>query len=143
QETTDISNEVTLKWKLNTEQECAFRIFGAHASSPQKEPLKMYLGGMGGTGKSNIFKAILDFFCLRNEEYQYLVLGPTGSTAALLNGSTYHSVFRIPRDSKSKNRDDIDGFPRDAAAINGRLRGVEYILIDEVSMMSCTDLHVL
>lgn len=116
--------------EFNTEQERAFKIFAEHASGPQSKPLKMYMGGMGGSGKSAVLTAIIEFFVARKEEYRFLVLGPTGSVAALLNGSTYHSVFRIPREGKSKNRDDMDGIPNDAAsiaAINERLQGVEYI----------------
>jgi hypothetical protein len=74
------------------------------------------------------------------------VLGPTGTVAALLNGSTYHSVFRIPRDTKSKNQDDVDGLHVDAsslAAVNERLQGVDYIFLDEISMVSCNDLQQL
>jgi hypothetical protein len=41
-------------------------------------------------------------------EYRYIVLGRAGSSAALLNGSTYHSVFKIPRETKSKNQDDVE-----------------------------------
>ncbi|KAJ7674362.1 hypothetical protein B0H17DRAFT_946525 [Mycena rosella] len=129
---------------LNQEQERAFRIVAEHASNPQPTPLKMYMGGMGGSGKSAIFNAIIEFFVARKEEYRFMVLEPTGSTAALLNGSTYHSVFRIPRERKSRNRDDLDGIPNDGtsiAAINERLQGVEYILLDELSMVSCEDLH--
>jgi hypothetical protein len=140
----DICNR--LGKKFNKEQERAFRIVAAHASNPQSSPLKMYMGGMGGSGKSAVFNAIVEFFTARKEEYRFLVLGPTGSTAALLNGSTYHSVFRIPREGKSKNRDDVDGISNDTtsiAAINERLQGVEYILLDELSMVSCEDLQLL
>jgi putative protein kinase ArgK-like GTPase of G3E family len=95
---------------LNKEQERAFRIVAEHASSPaeNKRPLKMYLGGMGGSGKSAVFRAIIEFFKRRKEECRYIVLGPTGSSAALLNGSTYHFVFKIPRETKSKNQDDVE-----------------------------------
>ncbi|KAJ7801806.1 hypothetical protein B0H14DRAFT_2386111 [Mycena olivaceomarginata] len=88
-----IKNDISVRWKLNVEQARAFRIVADHASHRQRQPLRMYLGGMGGTGKSAVFKAIIQFFKERKEEYRFLVLGPTGSTAALLNGSTYHSVF--------------------------------------------------
>ncbi|KAJ7131534.1 hypothetical protein C8R43DRAFT_832797, partial [Mycena crocata] len=130
-------------WSLNTEQKRAFVIVADHSVSHQGTPLRMYLGGMGGTGKSVVLKAIIDFFTRRKEAYRFLVLGPTGSTAALLNGSTYHSVFRIARESKSKNRDDIDGVPNESAslaAVNERLQGVDYIFLDEISMVSCNDL---
>ncbi|KAJ7153847.1 hypothetical protein C8R46DRAFT_912346, partial [Mycena filopes] len=91
----DIVSSVLMSFDLNAEQTRAFKIVTEHASSPQPLPLRMYLGGMGGTGKSQVLKAIISFFDKRGESYRYMVLGPTGSTAALLNGSTYHSVFKI------------------------------------------------
>ena len=33
-----------------------------HASSKNQEQLKMYIGGMGGTGKSQVIKALVKFF---------------------------------------------------------------------------------
>ena len=41
-------------FQLNADQERAFCIVANHASEPQTDPLKMYLGGMGGTGKSRV-----------------------------------------------------------------------------------------
>jgi hypothetical protein len=98
-----------------------------------------------GTGKSQVLKAIIEFFKRRNEEYRYLVLDPTGSTAALRNGSTYHSVFQIPRDSKRKNHNDIEGIRNEGtalAAVN-EIQGVDYVFLDEISMVSCNDLQLL
>ncbi|KAJ7155808.1 hypothetical protein C8R46DRAFT_1295852, partial [Mycena filopes] len=135
-----------MDFKLNQEQTRAFRIVTDHASGPQTMPLRMYLGGMGGTGKSQVLKAIIAFFTRRKEDYRYIVLGPTGSTAALLNGSTYHSVFKIPRESKSKNRDDVEGIRNEGtslASVNERLQGVDYVFLDEISMVSCNDLQLL
>jgi hypothetical protein len=141
-----IKNDISVRSKLNVEQARAFRIVTDHASHRQRQPLRMYLGGMGGTGKSAVFKAIIQFFKERKEEYRFLVLGPTGSTAALLNGSTYHSVFRIPRDATGRNQDDVDGIRNESnslAAVNERLQGVDYILLDEISMVSCNDLQAI
>ena len=42
------------KFRLNLEQERAFRIVANHSSSSASEQLKMYLGGMAGTGKSQV-----------------------------------------------------------------------------------------
>ncbi len=142
----DIISSIIMSFNLNTEQTRAFKIVVEHASNAQVSPLRMYLGGMGGTGKSQVLHAIIAFFKKRNEDYRYLVLGPTGSTAALLNGSTYHSVFRIPRESKSKNQDDISGIKNEAAAlaaVNERLQGVDYVFLDEISMVSCNDFQTL
>ena len=80
-----------------------------------------------------------------------MVLGPTGSTTALVNRSTYHSVFKVPRETKSKNKDDISGkyslsIPNEAAvmaAINERIQGIKYIFLDEISMVFCNDLQTL
>jgi hypothetical protein len=142
----DLKSAVIDKFKLNTEQMRAFTILADHASSPQKVPLRMYMGGMGGTGKSQVINAMIEFFNCRNESYRFIVLGPTGSVAALLNGSTYHSVFKVPRDTKSKNQDDMDGVKNESvslAAVNERLQGVDYVFLDEISMVSCTDLQLI
>ncbi|KAF9460479.1 hypothetical protein BDZ94DRAFT_1377103 [Collybia nuda] len=86
--------DTTIKdYALNTEQERAFRIVANHAVSPKVEQLKMYLGGMGGTGKSRVIQALTYFFKGRNESHRFVTLGPTGTSAALLNGSTYHSFL--------------------------------------------------
>ncbi|KAF8577701.1 hypothetical protein K439DRAFT_1621906 [Ramaria rubella] len=47
---------------LNTDQERAFRIVANHAVQHSGEQLKMYLGGMAGTGKSQVIKALAQFF---------------------------------------------------------------------------------
>lgn len=58
-----------VQFGLNTEQERAFKIIANHASSPSPEQLKMYLGGMGGTGKSQVIKALIRLFEARNETH--------------------------------------------------------------------------
>ena len=58
----NILNEVILNFKLNLEQERAFCIVANHATIDNPTQLKMYLGGMGGTGKSQVLKALIEFF---------------------------------------------------------------------------------
>src|SRR5882762_4596082 len=60
---------VVMKFDLNSEQERAFRIVANHAATPGAEQLIMYVGGMGGTGKSQVIKALMDFFKSRNESH--------------------------------------------------------------------------
>ena len=62
------------------------------------DQLKMYLGGKGGTGKSQVIKALTDFFEMNNEKHRIILLAPTGPAAALLSGSTYHSALGIKSD---------------------------------------------
>jgi hypothetical protein len=122
---------VVLEFCLNTEQERAFRIVANHVCQKKSEQLKMYIGGMGGTGKSQVLKALIRFFELRNESHRFVVVAPTGSAAALLRGSTYHSMFGV---------NDREDSGRDLPKLRARLLGVEYVFFDEVSMLSCRDL---
>jgi tRNA G37 N-methylase TrmD len=80
-------DSVIKKFDLNLEQERAFRIVANHATIDNLTQLKMYLGGMGRTGKSQVLKALMEFFKERNESHRIIILAPTGSAAALLNGS--------------------------------------------------------
>jgi hypothetical protein len=139
-ETNDLINNTVSHFSLNEEQERAFRIIANHVSAPTTEQLKMYLGGMGGTGKSQVIKALIHLFSERNENHRFAVLAPTGTAAALLNGSTYHKALGIHRKS-----DVGQDFSRSESAIlnevRSRLQGVEYVFIDEVSMIACHELY--
>ena len=55
----------------------------------------MYIGGMGGTGKTQVLKALVQFFKKRNETHCFVIVAPTGTAAALLAGSTYYYMFRL------------------------------------------------
>ena len=51
------------KWTLNTEQARAFKIVAEHSLiTVGQDPLQMYLGGPGGTGKSRVINALKDYF---------------------------------------------------------------------------------
>jgi len=130
----NIENTI-IKFNLNEEQKRAFHIIANHATMQHHitDQLLMYLGGMGGTGKSQVIKALIHFFNTRNKSHQFLVLAPTASAAALLNGSTYHSILGInQRNSTSA---------KSLAQIRVNLEGVNYIFLDEVSMVSCRDIY--
>ena len=128
-------NEIVKKFTLNAEQERAFRIVANHSVEPKSEQLKMYLGGMGGTGKSQVIKALLIFLEKKNEAHHFVILGPTGSSAALLNGSTYHSFLGLGFGNNKKNE------AINIAQLKMRLEGVNYIFIDDVSMLACHDMY--
>jgi len=51
----NVLESVIQKFILNAEQEKAFRIVANHATIDNPIQLKMYLGGMGGTGKSHLW----------------------------------------------------------------------------------------
>jgi hypothetical protein len=122
-----------IDFSLNTEQERAFRIVANHSTTSKCDQLKMYLGGIGGTGKSQVIKALRQFFEQRGEAHRFLILGPTGTSAALLGGSTYHSTLGLFLTEIANNPNILQ--------IKANLDGVDYIFIDEISMVSCRQLY--
>ena len=129
----DLISSTIKEYLLNSEQERAFCIIANHATMKNPTKLRMYLGGMGGTGKSQVIKALMHFFEIRKENHRFLVVAPTGAAAALLNGSTYHSVLGI--------NDGEFISAKSLAQIRAKLDGVDYIFLDEVSMLSCHDMY--
>ncbi|KAH7905862.1 hypothetical protein BJ138DRAFT_1017128, partial [Hygrophoropsis aurantiaca] len=81
-------NDTVEKFCLNKEQTRAFRIVSNHATLENPDQLKMHLGGMAGTGKSQVIKALTYFFAARNEAHRMISLAPTGTAAALIGGYT-------------------------------------------------------
>jgi len=47
----------------------------------------MYLGGIGGTGKSQVIKMLVTFFEKYNESHHIIVMALTGTAAALIEES--------------------------------------------------------
>jgi len=56
----------------------------------------MYVGGMAGTGKSQVIKALIDFFKSRNESHRFVVLAPKELQQLFYLVSTYHSFLGVP-----------------------------------------------
>ena len=68
---------------LNTDQERAFRIIANHASTEKPGQLIMYIGGMAGTGKSQVIKALTAFFERRNESHHIIITAPTDYSSCI------------------------------------------------------------
>ncbi|KAF5331202.1 hypothetical protein D9611_013116 [Ephemerocybe angulata] len=136
----EVMASVLSEWTLNEEQERAFRIVANHSVSVTPDPLRMYIARMGGTGKTRVISALRSWFEARGEKYRFVVLAPTGAAASQLTGSTYHSFLGVNTGDRRKSRK-RGGRALDLA--RGRMRGVEYIFIDEVSMISCQDLYLI
>ncbi|PPR07084.1 hypothetical protein CVT24_010921 [Panaeolus cyanescens] len=131
----NIINSIVAENGLNVEQERAFRIVANHSTCIGEKQLLMYLGGMGGTGKSRVIKAWVSYFERRNEAHRFVLLGPTGTSAALIGGQTYHSFLGVNKFS-GNNVQSIED-------LKERLIGVSYLIIDEMSMLSCMDLYAI
>src|SRR6266550_3563957 len=125
---------IAQKFLLNIEQKRAFDIVAHHVVMPHSEQLKMYIGGIGGTGKSRVIDALSHYFTIRSESFRFIIVAPTGSAAALLGGSTYHSVLGINEKTGSLSAKKL-------TEICTQLQGVDYVFLDEVSMLSALDLY--
>ncbi|KAJ3818191.1 hypothetical protein F5880DRAFT_1443373, partial [Lentinula raphanica] len=119
---------------LNEEQERAFRIVAHHSIGYTTDSLRLYIGGMGGTGKSQVVKALLQFFQQSNNSYAIVTCAPTGNASALLGGSTYHFLLGI-----NNHEEEVKGVKM--GQVCERLKDVQYIVLDEVSMLSCYELY--
>lgn len=128
------------EYTLNEDQSRALRLLSIHAlNSSLTNQLLMYIGGMAGTGKSQVIKCFIDLFELKKMRQSLAILAPTGSAAVLIGGSTYHSFLGM-----SPYTYEEEGPSTSSKAIfdlKEKMRCIKYVLIDEVSMISCRDLY--
>ena len=121
----DLVYQVVLEKNLlsNPEQLRAFEIVSNHVinGGPQ---LTMYIGGVGGTGKSHVVNSILRLFSLLGRRGNILVAAPTGAAAILIGGHTIHSLTMLP-----------DGPGKDFQELCRIWDGVDYLILDEISMV--------
>ena len=93
----------------------------------------MCIPGCGGTGKSQLIRALSKYFLITKRMHMMRKLAPTGIAAAEIDGMTIHSFLGEQRGS---------GKPRTLKPGDLKLekewRAVEYLLIDEMSMVGLT-----
>ena len=107
-------NFVSSKFSLNEKQKVAFTIAGNallstfkrqleisanpekdDSSEDQEEPLRMFLGGEGGTGKSQVIKALKYLSKCWGRPNAVQTVAPTGKAAVSINGETVHSFLKL------------------------------------------------
>ncbi|XP_031358919.1 uncharacterized protein LOC116182523 [Photinus pyralis] len=135
-ETEDIGNYATLAsyLRLNEEQKIVVDIVvRAMQSSPSDAttPRLVFMNGAGGTGKTFVYKTIIDMF-IKYRRY-VIMTASTGVAAQLLpRGMTVHKAFSIPLDVLDVNKiPSISG----GSVMAQRIRKSEAIIIDEISML--------
>ncbi|KAJ7162717.1 hypothetical protein C8R43DRAFT_817766, partial [Mycena crocata] len=83
---------------LNREQRRAFRIVAQQTQVvPDKsvKPLRMYLGGAGGTGKSRVIDALTEFFTKTGQDRRFRLSSFTGVAARNISGMTLHAALML------------------------------------------------
>ena len=131
-------DDIVNTWSLNVEQARAFKIIASHSTDPRSKPLRMYIGGPGGTGKSRIIHALTDFFKRKQQSRRLRLASFTGAAAKNIGGTTLHTALCMNAASKkstgTKTRTDLIAM----------WDGVDHLLVDEVSMIGCSllvDIH--
>ncbi|CAF2910221.1 unnamed protein product [Rotaria sp. Silwood2] len=125
------------EFTLNREQRAAFMIITSHLDGDSRcrtgdnnGQLIMCIPGCGGTGKSQLIRALSKYFLITKRMQMMRKLAPTGIAAAEIGGMTIHSFLGEQRNS---------GKPRTIKPGDSKLekewRLVEYLLIDEMSMV--------
>ncbi|KAM4061960.1 PIF1-like helicase [Hirsutella rhossiliensis] len=122
---------------LNPQQRLVYDTFMGHFQAQNPTQILLHVDGGGGTGKSFLIKVLsshLQAAALPNLS-PICRVAPTGVASNQIQGSTIHSLLRLPVGGTF-----TDLSPADAAALQSRLRHVKYIVIDEKSMLGLEQL---
>ena len=95
-------------------------------TSNDKEPLRLIVIGEAGTGKSYLIYALCNL--LREK---CVVTATTGKASYNIRGVTIHSLLKLPVGPRGNK--DLTG--QNLSKLQKSLDGIEYILIDEYSML--------
>lgn len=98
---TELIDQVARDFMLNQDQRRAYGLTARDILYPTMDRLCLVLCGMAGTGKSQVIKSLIALLAARKESHRFVVMAPTGSAAALVHGSTYHSVLAFGHDNKA------------------------------------------
>ncbi|CAF4471508.1 unnamed protein product, partial [Rotaria sp. Silwood2] len=125
------------EFTLNREQRAAFMIITSHLDGDSRcrtddnnSQLIICIPGCGGTGKSQLIRAVSKYFLITKRIQMMRKFARNGIAAAEIGGMTIHSFLGEQRNS---------GKPRTIKPGDSKLekewRLVEYLLIDEMSMV--------
>jgi hypothetical protein len=128
--------------RLNELQKKSLDIICSHLTSEDPSAqLQMFLTGEGGTGKSEVIKLAVNFSRLYFGR-QKGMFGPvvataqSGTAAKNIDGYTWHSVV-----NKGNGEGNISH--ETAKKVGKKLQGVKFLIIDEISLTSCSDLWII
>lgn len=127
----DVSDMIS---QLNPEQDAIFETVMTTLISGCSEPLRMFVSGAGGTGKSFLIKTIR---CWTKQILgaTTVVTAPTGLAAFNVDGLTVHRLFQLPVEHGTipKYKELSDAVLK---ILRRELKDVVLFIIDEVSMIS-------
>ncbi len=153
----DLVSKTSEQYKLNREQDIAFRIMtntylcrkvatsSEITDGPEPYPLRMFLTGPGGTGKTHVIKALMSVMERCGDKHALRFIAPTGSAAAINDGMTVHKAFGLKVGDKLSQHSTQTINGRDVFTttmsvtsrnkLHQNFKDVEVLVIDEVSLL--------
>ena len=126
-----VSLEETAKiFQLNFKQKIAFELFCENIHNEHAEQKIISLTGEGGTGKSQVIKAIEYFFENNAASHKILLSGSTGVAASEINGNTIHKLAGLNSYENSKKNHNLN-----VRKIQENWKQVTHCVLDEFSMV--------
>ena len=108
------------------------------------EPLRLFVSGFGGSGKSHLIRVLMAYQFIRSEvekEPCHFLLGaPTGIASHNIGGMTLHSMWNLPVNHGNSKRNSNEEYRKLRSDQINRMRA-NYkhacgLIVDEVSMIS-------
>jgi hypothetical protein len=125
------ADDVLRKFTLNSEQSRAFKIITDHNQQKNNNPLRMFISGAAGTGKSRIINGLQEYFRSTGQERRFHLSAYTGIAAKNIGGATLHTLLCLNQRNKKKIS------MKTTQDLIAMWQGVDYLFIDEISMVGC------
>ena len=122
-----------LHWEQHEDGQCRCK---------DMDPLRMFISGVGGTGKSFLIDAIRDMVSTiwPEEELVCAVATPTGLAAFIVGGMTIHRLFQLPIEHQGREAGYWSLSKPAQKVMKTTLKNLRLLIIDEVSMVSSLNL---
>jgi ATP-dependent DNA helicase PIF1 len=114
------------KYKLNNLQFFVFEIFIKMNSTNQ---LLQYIGGATSIGKTQIIKAIKEYFLKTNNKDKLRITTYTTNAISLIGGTTIHSLLGLSIDKNT--------IINKSKTIPNSWSDIQFMIVDEISMVGC------
>jgi len=121
--------KILSEFTLNELQTVVYKTIAEHSFAEMPHQLQMFVAGSGGTGKSWVIDALCEFFHIQKQDYCLRLASYTGVASRNIRGMTLHSVLCLNKLNKRSAKGRID--------LIAMWRNVDYLIIDEVSMIGC------
>ena len=128
----EIADDIIIEYSLNKKQEFAFKLAISNVIKRERNEetrqILAYIGGPGGTGKSQVIKAVVAFHKKIKRKHTLKLTARTGTAAKIIGGSTSTTLFSLSSYNKSKET-------AKKSTLEKTFSGVNTIIVDEVSMI--------